>query len=110
MASVAEMPMEQELQDKGITTMSAIATSSNNANSSGNNQASPRNTVTSSTMSTGSFVQLGSVEVPKSLQDGEKFVKWDEVSYFPIVFVFNFETIVQRKTIKKKVTGPFIFH
>lgn len=80
-ASVAEMPIEQELKEKGINTMSAIATSSN---SSGNSQASPRNT--SVAMSTGTFVQLGSVEVSKSLQDGEKFVKWDEVSPFSNFF------------------------
>lgn len=80
-ASAAEMPIEQEAQDKGVTAMSATSTSSNNVNNSGNSQASPRNTVTPSTMS-GTFVQLGSVEVPKTLQDGEKFVKWDEVSAF----------------------------
>lgn len=86
-ASVAEIPIEQELKDKGINTMSAIATSSNS--SSGNSQASPRNT--SVTMSTGTFVQLGLVEVSKSLQDGEKFVKWDEVSPFFIFFFINSE-------------------
>lgn len=85
-ASTFEMPIEQELQDKGATAMSAIATSSNNSNSSGNSQASPRNT-----LSAGSFVQLGSVEVPKSLQDGEKFVKWDEVSVF---FFFHFQLFI----------------
>lgn len=26
------------------------------------------------------YVQMGSIEVPKALQDGEKFIKWDEVS------------------------------
>lgn len=78
-ATEAEMPIEQESQDKSVTTMSV-----NNVNvgSSGSNQASPRNTLTSQTMSAGTFVQLGSVEVPKALQDGEKFVKWDEVSRF----------------------------
>lgn len=76
--SAAAMPFEQESQDKEVTAMSATPTSSNNVNNSGN---SPRNTVTPSTMS-GTFVQLGSVEVPKTLQDGEKFVKWDEVSPF----------------------------
>lgn len=38
-------------------------------------QQSPRNT---STMT--NVVQLGYLDVSKSLQDGEKFVKWDEVS------------------------------
>lgn len=37
-------------------------------------QQSPRNTPTMAN------VQLGYLDVPKSLQDGEKFVKWDEVS------------------------------
>lgn len=69
--SESEMPIEQE--QPGVAAMSVTA------GSSGNNQASPRNTVTPSA---GTFVQFGSVEVPKSLQDGEKFVKWDEVSYF----------------------------
>lgn len=88
-ATEAEMPIEQESQDKGVTTMSAITASLNNVNvgSSGSNQASPRNTLTSSTMSAGSFVQLGSVEVPKTLQDGEKFVKWDEVSRLFLLFI-----------------------
>lgn len=26
------------------------------------------------------YVQMGCIEVPKALQDGEKFIKWDEVS------------------------------
>lgn len=60
---------DQEQQDKNQS-ISAMATSASNS------QASPRNTVTPA----GAFVQLGSVEVSKSLQDGEKFVKWDEVS------------------------------
>lgn len=50
---------------------------------------SPRNTggggATAATVSTGNnntpYVQMGSIEVPKALQDGEKFIKWDEVSY-----------------------------
>lgn len=90
-ASVAEMPIEQEPLDKGVTAMSAITTSTNNVSSSGNSQASPRNTVTPSTMSSGTFVHLGSVEVPKTLQDGEKFVKWDEVSLFHnlLFFIIN---------------------
>lgn len=83
--STAEMPIEQELQDKGVTTMSN-SPNNVNASNSGNSQASPRNTVTPTTMTTGSFVQLGSVEVSKSLQDGEKFVKWDEVSVFSYLY------------------------
>lgn len=43
-----------------------------------NQQQSPRNTSTLST-SNGTYVSTGPVEVSKALQDGEKFVKWDEV-------------------------------
>lgn len=39
---------------------------------------SPRNTA-SVIPSTGTYVSFGPVEVSKALQDGEKFVKWDEV-------------------------------
>lgn len=70
-ALIPEMPIDQE--HTGNISTSAMASSS------GNSQASPRNT---SAISAGTFVQLGSVEVSKSLQDGEKFVKWDEVSCF----------------------------
>lgn len=42
------------------------------------NQQSPRNTP-SSALPTGTYVSFGPVEVSKALQDGEKFVKWDEV-------------------------------
>lgn len=51
-----------------------------------NPQQSPRNT-SSNAMPTGTYVSFGPVEVSKPLQDGEKFVKWDEVSFF---FEFNF--------------------
>lgn len=53
-----------------------------------NQQQSPRNTPmtvatsassTSATTSNGTYISTGPVEVSKSLQDGEKFVKWDEV-------------------------------
>lgn len=43
-------------------------------------QQSPRNTSTGGAPS-GTCVQWGPVEVTKALQDGEKFVKWDEVSF-----------------------------
>lgn len=36
---------------------------------------------TNAMVSTSSFIQLGALEVSKSLQDGDKFVKWDEVKY-----------------------------
>lgn len=41
-------------------------------------QQSPRNT---SNAISGTYVQWGPVEVSKALQDGEKFVRWDEVSF-----------------------------
>lgn len=43
-----------------------------------NQQQSPRSTSTMPT-SSGTYVSTGPVEVSKPLQDGEKFVKWDEV-------------------------------
>lgn len=91
-----ETPSEQQPRDRGAATTSAAATSSNNVNvNSGGSHQQAR--ATSSTMGAGS---VGAVEVPKSLQDGEKFVKWDEVSRFGYylkstfmfylkVFVFN---------------------
>lgn len=64
--------------NSGATTSSTVFTSSSPVSGVASQQQSPRNT---STMSTGgTCVQLGIVEVSKSLQDGEKFVKWDEVS------------------------------
>lgn len=46
-----------------------------------NQQQSPRNTG-SSTSTSGTYVSGSPIEVSKALQDGEKFVKWDEVSSF----------------------------
>lgn len=43
------------------------------------NQHSPRNTSTGA-LPSGTYVSFGPVEVTKALQDGEKFVKWDDVS------------------------------
>lgn len=40
---------------------------------------SPRNT-SSGALPSGTYVSFGPVEVSKALQDGEKFVKWDDVS------------------------------
>lgn len=42
------------------------------------NQQSPRNTPNITTVA----VQISQVEVSKALQEGEKFIKWDEVSIF----------------------------
>lgn len=57
-------------------------------------QQSPRNTSTGGAAS-GTCVQWGPVEVSKPLQDGEKFVKWDDVSQtiyiqFISVRLYNF--------------------
>lgn len=46
---------------------------------------SPRNTASLSASPTvggnaTAYVQLGAIEVSKALQEGEKFIKWDEVS------------------------------
>lgn len=45
-------------------------------------QQSPRHTATVSTVA----VRAGAAEVSKALQDGEKFIKWDEVSPCPVCF------------------------
>lgn len=56
---------------------SAVATlSADGKTQPAQNQQSPRNTGGQSTTA----VKLGTIEVPKALQDGEKFLKWDEVS------------------------------
>lgn len=44
-----------------------------------NPQHSPRNAASS--LSSGTYVSFGPIEVSKALQDGEKFVKWDEVCF-----------------------------
>lgn len=49
------------------------------AEGSGKQQQSPRNTG-GQTAVIPTAVKLGTIEVPKALQDGEKFLKWDEVS------------------------------
>lgn len=42
---------------------------------------SPRNSSSGAAAANNSlFIQMGCIEVPKVLQDGEKFIKWDEVS------------------------------
>lgn len=46
------------------------------------NQQSPRNTPNVTTIA----VQTGQVDVSKALQEGEKFIKWDEVSFFSLLF------------------------
>ncbi|TDG46042.1 hypothetical protein AWZ03_007491 [Drosophila navojoa] len=36
----------------------------------------------------GTYISTASVEVPKALQDGEKFIKWDDVSNARVHFVY----------------------
>lgn len=47
-------------------------------------QQSPRNTASAgnNTVATSCHVQWGVVEVSKQMQDGEKFIKWEEVRRF----------------------------
>lgn len=74
----------KQFQQQAATTSTATASSTIQ-------QQSPRNTSTSSsTMSSGTYVQVGPIEVSKSLQDGDKFVKWDEVSFFSVIFLCIF--------------------
>jgi hypothetical protein len=58
-----------------LTTATAAALSSTLPDAPKSNQQSPRNTASVSSVA----VQTGTVEVSKALQDGEKFIKWDEV-------------------------------
>lgn len=70
-----------------LTTSTAAAlTSSLPENAPKSSQQSPRNTASVSTVA----VRAGTVEVSKALQEGEKFLKWDEVSdvLFQVVLVY----------------------
>jgi hypothetical protein len=60
-----------------LTTATAAALSSTLPDAPKSNQQSPRNTASNFSVA----VQTGSVEVSKILQEGEKFIKWDEVSF-----------------------------
>lgn len=72
-----------------LTTATAAALTSTLPESvSKSNQQSPRKTANIQNVA----VQAGIVEVSKILQEGEKFIKWDEVS----VFVHDFETRAKR--------------
>lgn len=57
-----------------------------------NQHQSPRNMAKSGSGSGASnatpYVSFGALEVSKALRDGEKFVKWDEVSYVHFCLVF----------------------
>lgn len=64
-----------------LTTATAAAlTSTLPESASKSNQQSPRNTPNAAATVA---VQTGQVEVSKVLQEGEKFIKWDEVSFMP---------------------------
>jgi hypothetical protein len=61
-----------------LTTATAAAlTSTLPESASKSSQQSPRNTAKNATVA----VQTGPIEVSKVLQEGEKFIKWDEVSF-----------------------------
>lgn len=70
------------------TSTSAQNLSENNVKppNSPNPQSSPRNASSSSQNSVA--VHVGSLEVAKSLQEGEKCVKWDEVRIFSFLIIF----------------------
>lgn len=57
-------------------------------------QQSPRNTLNSSSSTIG-YVHFGAIDVPKAMQEGEKFIKWDEVSqrfffiFFILLYIYN---------------------
>lgn len=71
-----------------MATSSALSASTDSSSSPrqqcGSQQQSPRNTASfgNNTIATSCHVQWGVVEVSKQMQDGEKFIKWEEVSTF----------------------------
>lgn len=79
MATISSLSSSPQNQTPTKTSPSSSSTAVTTAN-----QQSPRNTA-NALATNGTYVSFGPVEVSKSLQDGEKFVKWDEVSCF---FVF----------------------
>lgn len=77
-----------------LTTATASALSSTLPdNSPKSNQQSPRHTATTSTVA----VRAGAVEVSKALQDGEKFIKWDEVSAFTFTFLISDKQVTESR-------------
>lgn len=113
--AVAIMKNDNNEQQTPTKSLSSVGSSS------AIQQQSPRNTV--STMpTTGTYVSTGPVEVSKALQDGEKFVKWDEDStsgtpvtmrvdakgfYLCWVDQNNELDILDIATIRDVRTGPF---
>lgn len=89
--ATSALTSKSEQQSPQHQTPTKTSPSSSSATAS-NPQQSPRNTATNA-MTTGTYVSFGPVDVSKALQDGEKFVKWDEVrlnsiSFFPL-FLFH---------------------
>lgn len=82
-----EEEIKVEMAASALTTATAAAlTSTLPENAPKSNQQSPRHAATTSTVA----VRAGAVEVSKALQDGEKFIKWDEVSavsFFSLVYL-----------------------
>lgn len=60
-------------------------------------QQSPRNT-SANISNSGTYLQFGAVEVSKSLQQGDKFVKWDEVSLF-LSYLFYVRCYLSKQTM-----------
>lgn len=77
--ATSALATKSEQQSPQHQTPTKASPSSSSTIASINSQQNPRNTA-SNVMTTGTYVTFGPVEVSKALQDGEKFVKWDEVS------------------------------
>lgn len=74
------MSLLSDINTSSVSRRTTMASSANlSAEGSGKQQQSPRNTG-GQTVANPTAVKLGTIEVPKALQDGEKFLKWDEVS------------------------------
>lgn len=85
LATKAEQQSPQHPTPTKISPSSSSSTTTVATTASPNpQQSSPRNTTGCVTPSTGTYVSFGPVEVSKALQDGEKFVKWDEVCILSI--------------------------
>lgn len=84
--ATSALTSKSEQQSPQHQTPNKTSPSSSSATAS-NPQQSPRNTATNA-MATGTYVSFEPVDVSKALQDGEKFVKWDEVRLNSISFYF----------------------
>lgn len=88
-SALATKAEQQSPQHQTPTKASPSSSSSNTIGTTNPQQSSPRNTA-SVLPPAGTYVSFGPVEVSKQLQDGEKFVKWDEVcSDFHFSFNLN---------------------